>query len=98
MTDYKNYHPRNPTQRFLMLAGIFIICAMGWVGNEDYWTQKAIEQEYVQLADKKQAMEHPARIYSRKCERQNKRIYATQADGGNWKIRCVDATVRTIKA
>lgn len=35
-----------------------------------------------------------ARIWSERCERREKQLFAQSADGGPWKTRCVDAWLR----
>ena len=55
-----------------------------------------VAQDYrdIQAVAKKprQAQVEPAPLWSKRCEAQDKRIFATQADGKRWRIKCVDAT------
>ncbi len=96
--DYKNFRHPSPTNRFLMFVGLILVLAFARAGEEDYQMKKAAEKEYAQAKAKKQARPEPAVIWSQRCERQGKRVLATQADGGIWKIKCVDANVKGIRA
>ena len=68
------------------LAGMFIFCCYLYASNEDY---------KIQAAAAKEAKGDPARIWSRKCQREGKQIFASKSDKGPWVIKCVDGRVRT---
>ena len=69
-------------------ALFFLLACYALVGTMEYRVESAIAAE--RLAQRKaRAPEEPARIWSRKCARQGKDVYATRADGGPWKITCI---------
>jgi len=81
--------------RALWFIVVMLVLSFGLVGTLDYNDAKAVEQEYVTAKKSRQSREQPARMWSKKCERQGKRIFATQADGKAWIIKCVDAKATT---
>ena len=72
----------------------FVLICYGFAGTQDYNIAKAAEQEYRAAVKAKRAQDQPARIWSKRCEAQGKRVLATQADGGKWKIRCVNTNLK----
>lgn len=68
-------------------AAIFVLVAYLFVGTQDYQIAKAAEEE-----KKVVSAEREARIWSQKCSKRGLQVYATQADGGKWVVRCAKAT------
>src|SRR3990167_4911063 len=73
-------------------AVVVFILAYGIAGTVDYNDAKAQEREYLAAKKAKRSQDQPARIWSKRCQREGKRILAVQSDGGRWKISCVYAT------
>ena len=68
----------------------FILGAFAAAGTMEFNDRLAAAEERIA----KPTAHGEARIWSRKCERQGKRVFATQADGGRWRITCVKAEVK----
>ena len=72
----------------------FLVSAYLMVGTLQYDIEKQIEADYKEIRAKKQAQPDPGRMWSKKCLRADKQFVATQADGGKWKLTCVNAGVK----
>ena len=71
----------------------FVFACMLAVQSIDYHVARAGAAEKAETARRAEA--NRARIWSKRCERQGKQILATKADGEGWKIKCVNANIRT---
>ena len=82
----------------VVFALVVLVVAYGFVGTLDYQIAVADENERRERARPagKLLTEREARLWSKRCLEQGKQIFATQADGGRWKVQCVNASgVRT---
>lgn len=75
------------------LAVALIVLAYAKTGTESYADALDAESraKTERVARAKRA--DPARIWSQRCERQGKDVFATRADGKPWEIRCVTRQV-----
>lgn len=89
--------PLSDATRNALFAAVVIVCGYGLVGTLDYQIAVADENERRARAKPtgKLLTESEARLWSKRCMALGKQIFATQADGGRWKIQCVNAEVRT---
>jgi len=82
--------------RIAICAGVFLVVAYGFVGTLDYQIAVADANERLERRPAgKLLTEREARLWSKRCMEQGKQIFATQADGGRWKVQCVNAEVRS---
>lgn len=77
-------------------ALVFIVAVYALAGTMDYNDRTAAATERAEPPSGRAApsMER-ARIWSQRCIKQGKQVFATQADGGKWVIRCVNASAGT---
>ena len=97
--DLKHYRAPRPIWSWI-IAVAAIIAYVGYVGPSDQAEQITLEAENKVLraelaaAQKLQAHPSPPVVWSKKCARQGKQVYAWQSDAGAWFVRCVDADLR----
>lgn len=79
--------------RTIALALAFVVGAYALVGTIDYRVATAIAAERKAVQTSRQ---DPARLWSKKCERQQLDAVISQADGGKRVIHCVARRVLTV--
>jgi hypothetical protein len=77
-----------PALYLVIVLGLYVL-----VGTLDFNDKLAAATERAQRAPKT-ATQNEARLWSKKCERRGKQILATQADGGKWVLKCVNADLK----
>ena len=93
--DLKHYRAKRNAWDFIA-AAVLAVIFVGIVGPMDYAEDLDREAEIKLMRAELEALRHQeprelARIWSARCERLRKQMIATQADGGQWRVRCVDA-------
>ena len=69
-------------------ALLFVLGCYALASTIEYRVETAIAAERAATV-RARAPEEPARIWSKKCARQGKDVFATRADGGPWKVTCI---------